>query len=200
MARYTIHAGHAKQGNRFSGAVGYVKESNVARFVKGATMRALSAQKDTVYDITVEKGESQSAIVKEQYRRANSYSNIKANISIHLNALDGKEESNGKQKGTEIWLYSPNSELIKEANKILENMEALGFRNRGIKYCKKLVDGKWKILRSIGFLRNTKAPSLLVECFFCDDEDDYIQYKAVGYEKIGKAIGYGINLKSIPTK
>lgn len=189
MAKYTVHAGHAKDGNRFSGAVGFCKESTVARIIKNELIKKIKELGDTAVDITVQEGESQSDIVKKQYRKANSVKNVSANISLHLNAYK-KVEEDDKVKGTEIWLYSTESDLKKEARQILANMKELGFTNRGIKYCT-------TANRSIGFLKNTDKPSMLIELFFCDDEDDFLLYKEVGKSKIAEAIAYGMNCKRV---
>ena len=105
MGRYTIHAGHAKQGNRFSGAVGFCAESVVDRQIVQAVIKYLRLDGNDVFDCTVDSGISQGNIISKIKKNINSYNNVIANISIHLNAV-GKSKADGKVKGCECLVYS----------------------------------------------------------------------------------------------
>lgn len=67
-------------------------------------------------------------------------------------------------------------------------MKALGFTDRGLKTSKDLY-----------YLKHTKAPAMLFEICFVDDKDDYLLYKSVGADKIGKALAEAILNKTIRT-
>ena len=190
MAKYTVHGGHAKHGAKYCGAVGYCSESLVDRQVKDAVIKYLRVAGHTVYDCTVDSGISQSAIITAIKKKINSYSGVTANISIHLNAAS-KSKADGKIKGTECCIYSTaSSPTVTMASRICKNMNALGFTNRGN-----------KVRTDLGVLKGIKNGGLniLVEIFFCDDQDDFNLYSKVGADAIGKAIAEGIVGKTIGT-
>ena len=76
------------------------------------------------------------------------------------------------------------------STRICKNMNALGFTNRGN-----------KVRTDLGVLKGIKNGGLniLVEIFFCDDQDDFNLYSKVGADAIGKAIAEGIVGKTIGT-
>jgi len=88
-------------------------------------------------------------------------------ISIHLNA--------GGELGTEVFTYDA-KQLI-EANNILDEFVALGFKRRGIKYGSELY-----------VIKNTNMKSILIKCCFID-ADDMKKYNA---ENFANAILKGI--------
>lgn len=182
MAIYTIHAGHAKQGNRFSGAYGYCSESTVARQLVKETRKWLEYLGHIVVDCTVDSGFSGSNIISKIKKKINSVEYAETNISIHLNAC-AKSKSDGKTKGCECLVYSINDRSAVIANNICKELKSLGFTNRGVKSRTDL-----GILKGI----TNGGASILVEVFFCDDEDDYNLYQSIGAEAIGKAIAQGI--------
>jgi N-acetylmuramoyl-L-alanine amidase len=92
-------------------------------------------------------------------------------VSIHFNAFDGSAH------GTEVWVNTPNSKAFEQAQDVVENIAALGYRNRGVKAKGFLV------------LRETSMPALLVECCFCDNRQDIAKFNA---EDMAIAIARGI--------
>lgn len=116
----------------------------------------------------------------------NYYRNLKARVdisnntdcdlfvSIHHNKFDGSAH------GVEVWYLS--DEGKKYADKVCNEMAALGFRNRGSK--KAGVDGK-----PLFVLTYTKAPAILIECCFCDSKKDMDLFDP---DKIASAISRGI--------
>ncbi len=100
--------------------------------------------------------------------------------SVHLNKAYNRY--NGAI-GSEIWLYPECSEATKQkAIRILENLERLGFKNRGIKYSNNLAE-----------LNSTNMEAMIIECFFCESTEDVKVYKNVGAEALGFAIANGID-------
>jgi|GEM_PF-1542124 len=94
--------------------------------------------------------------------------------SIHLNSAIGA-------KGSEICVY-PNTKLtIDVGNKILNNLKALGFVNRGI-----------KPRTDLGETCDVNAPSMIIEVCFVQQPDADL-YKKLGVEKIARAIANGID-------
>ena len=61
--------------------------------------------------------------------------------------------------------------LIHMLKKVSSAISELGLRNRGAK------------VKNFYFLRKTKAPSILAECFFLDDKDDVELYNATSMAK-----------------
>lgn len=187
----TVHAGHAAPGNKYTGAVGYCAESYVDREIKNALVNILNSEGlATAYDCTVDKGISQSNIITQIKKKINAVSGSHCNISIHLNACK-KRAKDGKTTGVECVVYSLSNKG--PAAKICEEISKLGFKNRGVKANTGL--GVLKGIRNGGH-------NVLIECFFCDDEDDYLVYRQVGADAIAHAIAnalysyyYGSNTK-----
>ena len=189
MAIYTIHGGHAKYGNKHCGAVGYCSESLVDRQIAAAVKKWLELAGHKVYDCSVDSGISAGNIIYKIKNKINAYKGVTANISIHLNAAS-KSKADGKVKGSEVLVYSTIESAAAIGTDILKELKALGFTNRGVK---KRTD--------LGILKGITngGDNLLVECFFCDDKDDYDLFQKVGVDAIGKAIAQGILGKAIPT-
>ncbi len=171
-----VHAGHNPDGKVACGAIGYIKESTEARRVKNEVVRMLKELGHTVYDCTCENGANASDVLKKIVNKCNAH-DVDLDVSIHFNAA-GNLPEDGKTTGTEVLLYSGYSKAGNYAVAVSEAIEELGFKNRGIKFRPDLY-----------FLKNTKAPAILVECCFVDDKDDVELYD---HYKMAKAIVKGI--------
>lgn len=180
--KYTVHAGHAAKGHLFTGAVGYCEESVVDRYIKDSVIKWLKIDGNLVTDCTVDKGLSQSNIISQIKKKINAEQNVFANISIHLNASK-QSKADGKTTGVEVYVYSTNSDDAVIANRVVKAISKLGFKNRGVKSRTNL-----GVLKGI----TNKGANILVECFFCDDQDDYNLYVKLGPDTIGKAIAEGL--------
>ena len=180
--KFTVHAGHAAKGHLFTGAVGYCEESVVDRYIKDSVIRWLRVDGNLVTDCTVDKGLSQSNIISQIKKKINAEQNVTANVSIHLNA-NKKTKADGKTTGTEVYVYSTNSNDAVIANSVVKAISRLGFKNRGVKSRTNL-----GVLKGI----TNRGSNILVECFFCDDQDDYNLYVKLGPDAIGKAIAEGL--------
>ena len=175
--RISIHAGHNPRSRVAHGAVGLICESTEARKVKDKVIAMLKAQGHTVYDDTVNNGTSQNDVLKKIVNKVNSHGDIDVAISIHFNAGANKILDK-KTTGTEAFVYNTASKVKDMAQKIVNSISALGFKNRGVKFS-----------TSLYFLRKTKCPSLLIEAAFCDDPDDVALYNV---DKMAQAIVKGI--------
>lgn len=182
MAKYTVHAGHAAKGHLYTGAAGYCEESVEDRLIKDAVIKWLKTDGNLVSDCTVDSGLSASNIITKIKKKINAEQNVTANISIHLNASK-KTKADGKTLGTECCIYSAPSTSAAIGERICKSISALGYKNRGN-----------KIRTNLGVLKGITngGANVLVECFFCDDEDDYKLYSKLGPDAIGKAIAEGI--------
>lgn len=171
-----VHAGHNPDGKVACGAVGYIKESTEARKVKDEVIRMLRELGHTVYDCTVDDGTSASDVLKKIVAKCNEHE-VDLDVSIHLNSA-GNLQEDGKTTGTEVLLHSGYSKAGDYAVAVSEEIEKLGFKNRGIKFRPDLY-----------FLKKTKAPAMLIECCFVNDKDDT---KLYDHYKMAKAIVKGI--------
>jgi len=182
MAIYTVHGGHAKTGNKFCGAVGYCAESTEDRLIKDAIIKYLILDGHKAYDCTVDSGISQGNVITQIKKKINSYSGVTANISVHLNAIS-KSATDGKIKGCETLVYQMGTTDATIGLHICNKLRELGFTNRGV-----------KARTDLGVLKGITngGSNILVECYFCDDYDDYAKAKAIGVDAIGKSIAEGI--------
>ena len=90
--------------------------------------------------------------------------------TVFTSAKAVREGKGSNTKGVECCVYSVNTEAGRVANKICDNIAALGFTNRGI-----------KARTDLGVLKGITngGNNILVECFFCDDEIEIIKPPAV---------------------
>lgn len=172
--RINIHAGHNGHTPGASGCLDEVKED---RKITARVIQLLRAQGHTVYDCTDNDGRDQDANLHNIVAKCNAHS-VDLDVSIHLNCY------NGSAHGTEVWVHT-GSTVRKTAQRIVDNIAALGFTNRGVKETSTL----WVI-------KKTVAPALLIETCFCDSKVDAAIYN---YEKMAKAIVEGITGKKIST-
>lgn len=177
-----VHAGHNPDGKVACGAVGLIKESTEARRVKDEVISQLRALGHTVYDCTVENGTGQKDVLQKIVAKCNAHA-ADLDVSIHFNSAANDLTGNGKTTGTEVHLYSNASRAYEYAENVCKAFEELGFKNRGLKYSPGLY-----------VLKNTSAPSMLVEVCFIDDKDDVELYD---YKEAAAAIVYGITGKRI---
>ena len=174
--KINIHAGHNPDGMTACGAVGYIRESTEARAVKERIRQKLTAMGHEVYDCTCNDGSNQNDVLRKVVAACNAHE-VDLDISIHFNA-GGSRESDGNTTGTEVYVYGKTSAAAPYAQKVVDRIAALGFRNRGAKENPNLY-----------VLRHTKSPAMLIECCFVDDPDDVALYKA---DRMADAIVAGI--------
>ena len=187
MAKYNVHGGHNPSGKVACGAKGLLDESKEDRKIAKAIIKYLKKGGATVYDCTVENGKSQSDVLVKICAKCNAHS-VKQDYSVHLNSGRNDKKGDKKVGGFEIWAYSWDAFKKAVANRCRKKMKALGFTDRGLKTSK-----------SLYYLKHTKAPAMLFEICFVDDKDDYLLYKSVGAEKIGKALAEAILNQTIGT-
>lgn len=160
--RIVINAGHTKLGTG-TGANGYLNESKETRKIAYELMRLLA---DTSHEVIPAVYDKHTNNLKAAVDTANN-NNAGLFVSIHLNAGGGQ--------GCECFTWR--GEKVSQAVKACQNLNKLGFKNRGVK------DGS-----SLYVIKNTKMPAVLIEVCFVDDKQDTDLYKRVGYSEIAKAI------------
>lgn len=175
-----VHAGHNPDGMVACGAVGLIKESTEARAVKDKLISILRVCGNTVYDCTCDDGTSQKDVLKKIVAKCNSHA-ADLDISLHFNSGAKDKAGNGKTTGTEVLVYANSGTIAEYAKSVAESIQALGFKNRGV-----------KVRTDLYVLNSTKAPAMLVECCFVDDEDDVKLYEA---DKMAAAIAKGLGFE-----
>ena len=174
--KFNVHGGH---NFKVQGASGVFSETKEDRNVKNFVISKLKALGHEVYDCTDEDGATQSKNLVNIVNKCNAHS-VDLDVSIHFNA------SNGAGHGVEVLVYSDSSKAKPYAQNIVNAIAGLGFTNRGL-----------KVRNDLYVLKKTKAPALLVECCFCDNQNDANIYNA---EKMADAIVKGIVGKTISTQ
>ena len=150
-----------------TGAVGIRREDELNKAVGLKVIEKLKALK---YEVVYCTPSYASSLGNSLYNRINKANEAKVDfyVSIHFNAGGGH--------GTEVFAISNASKEV--AKKVVNEIAALGYTNRGVK------DGNWLYV-----LKNTKMPSILVECGFIDSTEDMQRFNA---EKMANAIVKGL--------
>lgn len=114
-------------------------------------------------------------------------------LELHFNAGAGDETGDGRVTGSEIYVTTGEPGVtVEEA--ILENLEALGLTNRGVKR---------KNFSVIAKVRAQGTPAALLETAFVDDRDDmalYQEKKAAVAQAVARGIaqGFGLAAPAVP--
>ncbi|WP_144469529.1 N-acetylmuramoyl-L-alanine amidase [Bacillus thuringiensis] len=166
MARYSLHGGHNSivQGANF----GNRREHVLDRQVKDAVVAKLRALGHTVYDDTDEVGTTQSQNLNNIIRKSNSHA-VDLVISFHLNA------SNGNGQGVEVLYYDQKDLAAKISAQLAKD---IGWRDRGAKQ-----------RTDLAVLNGTKAPAILIELGFIDNESDMAKWNV---DKIANSIVFAL--------
>ena len=98
-------------------------------------------------------------------------------VSIHMNSNSGTPAT-----GTEVYVYNSTSKAKPFAERIVNNISGLGYKNRGVKTA------------NFAVLRGSSMPALLIECCFINNSDDM---NKLNFDKMALAISEGILNKKI---
>lgn len=160
--RICINAGHTKLGSG-TGASKYLNESKETRKIAYELMKLLADTNHVVIPAVFDKCNNNllAAVETANNNDADLF------ISLHLNAGGGQ--------GCEAFTWK--GQKVTQAVKTCENLNKLGFKNRGIKDGSKLY-----------VIKNTKCTAILIEVCFLDNIKDVELYKQLGYTKIAQAI------------
>lgn len=165
--KINVHAGH---NYHVPGAGGCFSETAQNRVIRDKVIAMLRAEGHTVYDCTDNDARTANANLYAIVEKCNAHA-VDLDLSIHFNCF------NGSANGTEVWVHTGSS-IKNIAQRMVDNVAALGFVNRGVKET-----------TSLYVIRKTVAPALLIECCFCDSKKDAAIYDA---DKMAKAIVEGI--------
>lgn len=167
--KINISAGHNPDGKIASGAAGYILESTEARKVTDLIYEIMSDNGYVVRNCTCNSGTSIKDVLNKIVSKHNS-TERDLDVSIHFNAGGGN--------GVETLIYSSGSKSVPYAISVTESIAKIGFKNRGV-----------KLRPDLYFLKNTKAPAILIECCFVDSKEDIDKYN---YVTMAHAIVRGI--------
>ena len=175
MSRIGIDLGHG--ANPYDrGANGFIAEEEIINYVGGLVINKLRTLGHEVIECRPNSCSNVGDSLSQRVQRANN-NNVDLFVSIHANAGGGQ--------GTEVFTYG--ARQLSQAVNVLNNIVALGFRNRGIK------DSK-----NVAYVVNhTNAPAMLIEVCFVDTQSDVNKYRSIGAEKIADAIVKGLVGESI---
>jgi N-acetylmuramoyl-L-alanine amidase len=171
MTRYSCHGGH---NSLVQGAnSGQRKEHIMDRQVKDAVVAKLRQLGHTVYDDTDETGSTQAANLNNIVRNCNSH-DVDLVISFHLNAY------NGSANGVEVCYYDQEALAAKVSAQLAKD---IGWSNRGA-----------KPRTDLYVLNSTKAPAILIELGFIDNDADMAKFNV---DKIANSIVYALTGQTV---
>jgi N-acetylmuramoyl-L-alanine amidase len=174
MAKVFLGVGH---GGNDPGAVGYIKEADVNLNMALACRDYLQANG---VQVGMSRTKDENDDLNEEIRECNAY-NPDLCVDIHNNAGGGD--------GAEVYYHHLGGRSKVLAQNIEAEIKAIGQNSRG---CKTRLNSKGTA-DYYGFIRNTKASSVIVEGVFVDNKADAAQADTLEEQKaFGVAIAKGI--------
>lgn len=179
---FLIMAGHTLDGQKGSGAVGYIHESVETRRVGPAVTENLRKLGQKATYIKLDKPITDSYLY-DQVKLANSKGKFDCVVQIHFNA--GSRDKDDKQAGTETYYRSSEGKVfaVRVNNKL---NELYSKRDTGARNDKP----------NLYWLKNTNCPAILIEVCFVDDKDDVKVYND-NFDKTCRLIAEGLANKTI---
>ena len=170
--KIAVRGGHTEKA---TGASALIDELTEDRKVKDAVIKYLRKLGYEVLDVTppVNYTSSISADLAYGVNKANEWG-ADLFISIHFNKA---YNSYNGALGSEVCVYSEHE----IAQRVVNTLGALGFKNRG-----------QKVRTNLYELKNTKMKAMIVETCFVEATEDVELYKKLGADAIGKAIAEAI--------
>lgn len=175
--KIAVRGGHNPQA---SGAVGLINEVIEDRKVKDSVIKYLKQLGHSVLDVTPGNMDENPDLAYG-VNEANSWG-ADIFISIHFNKA---YNSYNGAIGSEVCVYSK----FDEAQKVVDKLGSLGFKNRG-----------QKVRTDLYELNSTSMLAMIVEVCFVEATEDVALYKNLGSDNIGKAIAEGVSGKNIAIK
>ncbi|MCI6692493.1 MAG: N-acetylmuramoyl-L-alanine amidase [Clostridium sp.] len=166
------------------GASALIDETTEDRKVKDSVIKNLISLGHEVLDVTPGNMDVDSDLIYGVSKANNWGADLF--ISIHFNKAFN---SYNGALGTESWVYSKSDNISLDeevAQKIVNTLAELGFKNRGVKENTSLYE-----------LRATKMASIIVEVCFVEATEDVALYKRLGPDKIGQVIAEAISNKNL---
>lgn len=177
--KIAIRRGHNRQA---IGSVGLVNEVVENENILKPTINYLKQLGHEVLDVSPSNMDSNSDLAYG-VNKANEW---EADLFVSIHCNKAYDSYNGAI-GSECYVYSKSDKFKDEevAQRIVNKLGSLGFKNRGVK------EGAFYELK------NTKMEAVIVECFFVEATEDVALYKKLGSDKLGQAIAEGIANKAV---
>lgn len=166
------------------GASALIDETTEDRKVKDSVIKNLISLGHEVLDVTPGNMDVDSDLIYGVSKANNWGADLL--ISIHFNKAFNHYDG---ALGTESWVYSKSDNISLDeevAQRIVNALAELGFKNRGVKENTSLYE-----------LRATKMASIIVEVCFVEATEDVALYQKIGADTIGKSIAYAISNKKM---
>lgn len=172
IKKIAVRGGHTEKA---TGASALIDELTEDRKVKDAVIKYLRKLGYEVLDVTppVNYTSSISADLAYGVNKANEWG-ADLFISIHFNKA---YDSYNGALGSEVCVYSEHA----IAQRVVDVLGALGFKNRG-----------QKIRTDLYELKHTSMKSMIVETCFVEATEDVALYRRLGHDKVGQAIAEAI--------
>lgn len=171
MSKFAIDPGHGCYPD--TGAEGYLNEQNCALDIANKVISKLQSLGHEAWNV---RPSSASSVTDSLQKRCDSASNSDYLVSIHLNAGGGK--------GSEVFAMSTAGNAL--ASKVLDELVALGFVNRGVK------DGS-----GLYVIKHSNPVAILIEVCFVDTQLDADLYKLLGSDRVATAIVKGLSGQTV---
>ena len=164
--KIAIDRGHGVRCD--GGAVGIRREEDLIEQVSDGLVKRLRNVGHQIIEVRPKWASSTVNSLSQRCRKANNH-NADLFVSLHFNA------HNGSGNGTEVYAISNKGKQY--ARRVVDNIAALGYRNRGVKH------------KGFYVLRYTAMPAILVEGCFITSQRDINLFNA---DKMAQAIVNGI--------
>lgn len=177
--KIAVRGGHTEKA---TGAVALLNELIEDRKVKDAVVKYLKQLGHEVLDVTPPANANLTISTDLTYgvNKANNWG-AELFVSIHFNKA---YSSYTGAIGSEVCVYSKND----AAQRVVDGLAGLGFKNRGQKTRTELYE-----------LKNTKCKAMIIEVCFIEATEDVALYKKLGSDAVGKKIAESIANKQVPT-
>ena len=174
--KIAVRGGHCP---KVTGASALINELTEDRKVKDSVIKYLKELGHTVLDVTPpDSTNTSSSDLAYGVNKANNWG-AELFISIHYNKA---YNSYTGAIGSEVCVYS-NFDI---AQRVVNGLASLGFKNRG-----------QKVRNNLYELKNTKMKSMIVEVCFVEATEDVALYKKLGPDTVGKTIAESISNKKV---
>ncbi len=176
MSKFAIDPGHGDVNGSLGGdggAVGYLNEQNCALDIANRVISKIQSIGHQAWNI---RPFNASSVTDSLQKRCDGAVDADYLVSIHLNSGGGR--------GSEIFAMSSAGNAL--ASKVLNELVALDFTNRGVK------DGS-----GLYVIRHSNPVAILIEVCFVDSQGDADLYNRLGADVIATAIAEGLTGQTI---
>ncbi|NFD56136.1 N-acetylmuramoyl-L-alanine amidase [Clostridium botulinum] len=168
---YNLNPGHTLSGGDIgTRGINGLKEEVLTRQLVGEIDKELRNRGHSTNICRVDYASTLQESLNKQVALCNSV-NSDLNICIHFNTTVGGY-------GSEVYTYG--GKYLVEADRVLKQLNNLGFRNRGIKE------------QPLALIKRTKAKTIYIEVCFIDSSGDVAILNKYGMNGIAKAIVNGV--------